>query len=86
MATARSTSRWRGQNTNACRISVLQENCSHRIRRKTATPVATFVVFLFHFHLFTTNATRALPLEAIKGEARATSRGAIKRQQIDQTD
>jgi hypothetical protein len=37
-----------------------------------ATPEATF--FLFHFHLFTTNVTRALSLEAIKGEAGATSR------------
>jgi hypothetical protein len=32
-------------------------------------------VSLFHFHLFTTNITRALSLEDIKGEARATSRG-----------
>jgi hypothetical protein len=67
MATTRSTSRWRG----------------HRIRRKKATPEATFVVFLFHFHLFTMNVTRALPLEAIKGEAGVTSRG---REQIDRID
>jgi hypothetical protein len=39
-----------------------------------ATLEATFIVFRFHFHLFTTNVTRALPLEAIKGEAGATSR------------
>jgi hypothetical protein len=32
-------------------------------------PEATFFVFLFHFYLFTTNVTRALSLEAIKGEA-----------------
>jgi hypothetical protein len=31
-------------------------------------------VSLFHFHLFTTNVTRALSLEAIKGKAGATSR------------
>jgi hypothetical protein len=30
---------------------------------------------LFHFYPFTMNVTRALPLEAIKGEAGATSRG-----------
>jgi hypothetical protein len=39
-----------------------------------ATPEATFVIFLFYFHLFTMNVTQALPLEAIKGEAGATSR------------
>jgi hypothetical protein len=39
-------------------------------------PEATFFfVFLFYFYPFTTNVTRALLLEAIKGEARATSRG-----------
>jgi hypothetical protein len=43
-----------------------------------------FFVFLFYspcFYPFTTNVTRALPLEAIKGEADATSKGdeAIKR-------
>jgi hypothetical protein len=74
MAIARNTSRWRGQKINACCISALQENCSHWIRRKTAIPEATFFVFLFHFHLFTMNVTQALPLEAIKGEAGATSR------------
>jgi hypothetical protein len=31
-------------------------------------------IFLFYFHLFTMNVSRALPLEAIKGEAGATSR------------
>jgi hypothetical protein len=38
-------------------------------------PEATFFVFLFHspcFYPFTTNVTRALPLEAIKGEAGST--------------
>jgi hypothetical protein len=47
-----------------------------------ATLEATFFVFLFHssrFYSFTTNVTRALPLEAIKGEAGATSRGEIER-------
>jgi hypothetical protein len=74
MVTARNTSRRRGQKINACCISAPQGNCSHRIRRKTATPEATFFVFLFHFHLFTTNVIRALSLEAIKGEVGATSR------------
>jgi hypothetical protein len=83
MATTRSTSRWRGQKINACCISALQENYSHWIRRKKATPEATFVVFLFHFHLFTTNVTRSLPLEAINGKAGATSRGG---EQIDRID
>jgi hypothetical protein len=35
-------------------------NCSHRIRRKTAAPEATFFVFLFRLsplHLFITNVT-----------------------------
>jgi hypothetical protein len=68
--TSRNTSKWRGQKINACCVSALQENCSHRIRRKTATPEATFVVFLFYFYLFITNVTRALPLEAIKGRQR----------------
>jgi hypothetical protein len=65
------------------------ENCSHRIRRKMATPEATFWFFSFIFHIFTTNVTRALSLEAIKGEVGATSREAIKQvikqQRIDQT-
>jgi hypothetical protein len=74
MATVRSTSRWRGQKSNTCCISVLQENYSHQIRRKTAMPEATFWFFSFIFHPFTTNVTRALSLEAIKGEAGATSR------------
>jgi hypothetical protein len=42
---------------------------------------ATFFVFLFHslcFYPFTMNVTRALPLETIKGEAGATSKGVIK--------
>jgi hypothetical protein len=73
MATARSTSRWRGQ-----KISALQEKCSRRIRRRTATPKATFVVFLFRFHLFTMNVTRALPLEAIKEETGASDNREIK--------
>jgi hypothetical protein len=46
-----------------------------------ATPEATFFVFLFYlspFHLFTTNVTRAISLETIKGEVGATSRGIEK--------
>jgi hypothetical protein len=77
MATARRTSGWRGQKINAQYVSTLQGNCSHRIRRRTATPEATFLFFLFHspyFYPFTINVTRSLPLETIKEEAGATSR------------
>jgi hypothetical protein len=52
-------------------------NYSHWIRRRTATPEATFFVFLFHslrFHPFTMNEIRALPLEAIKEEAEGRGR------------
>jgi hypothetical protein len=48
MAIARHASRWGGQKINAQYVSTLQGNCSHRIRRRTATPEATFFVFLFH--------------------------------------
>jgi hypothetical protein len=37
------------------------------------------------FYPFITNVTQALPLEAIKGEAGATSKGAIKQQQLEPT-
>jgi hypothetical protein len=73
MATARSTSRWRGQKINTCCISTLQGNSSHWIRRKTVTPEATFC--FFSFQLFTVNVTRALSLEAIKEEVRGHNRG-----------
>jgi hypothetical protein len=39
---------------------MLQGNYSHRIRRRTFMPKATFFVFLFHFpcfHHFTANVT-----------------------------
>jgi hypothetical protein len=88
MATVRHTSGWRGQNINAQYVSTLQENYSHRIRRRADMLEATFFVFLFHspyFYPFTMNVTRALPLEAIKGEARATSKGAIMQQQLEPT-
>jgi hypothetical protein len=42
-------------------------------------------ISLFHFHLFTTNVTRALFLEAIKGEAGATSRAIEERQSSNHT-
>jgi hypothetical protein len=61
---------------------MLQENSSHRIRRRTVMPEATFFAFLFHFphfHHFTANVTRALPLEVIKGEAGARMTRVIKR-------
>jgi hypothetical protein len=44
-------------------------------------PEATFFVFLFHsprFYLFTMIVIGPLPLEAIKGEAGATSREIVK--------
>jgi hypothetical protein len=56
---------------------MLQENCSHRIRKEMAMPEATLFSFLFHpfpFLPLTMNVTRALSLQAIKGEAGATSR------------
>jgi hypothetical protein len=77
MAPTRRTSEQRGQKINVPHDSTLQGNCSHRIRRRTATPEATFFAFLFHFlrfHYFTANVTQALPLEVIKGEAGATRR------------
>jgi hypothetical protein len=81
MALARRTSEWRGQKINALHESTLQGNYFHRIRRRTATPRATFFAFLFYFpcfHHFTINVTRALPLEVIKGEAGATSKREMK--------
>jgi hypothetical protein len=51
---------------------MLPGNCSRQIRRRRAMPKAIFFDFLFHFphfHHFTANVTRALPLEVIKGEA-----------------
>jgi hypothetical protein len=91
MATTRRTSGWRGQKINAPHNSTLQGNYSHRIRRRTATREATFFAFLFHFlcfHHFIVNVTRALPLEVIKGEVGATSKGTereetIKQQQLE---
>jgi hypothetical protein len=90
MALARHTSERRDQKINAPHDSTLQGNCSHRIRRRMATPEATFLAFLFHFscfHPFTANVTRALPLEAIKGEAGAASRGdeTTRQQQLEHT-
>jgi hypothetical protein len=52
MATARSTSRQRGQKINAQYVSTLQGNYSHRIRRKMATPEATFFYLSPSFFLF----------------------------------
>jgi hypothetical protein len=51
-------------------------------------PEATFFAFVFHFfrfHPFTTHVTRALPLEAIKGEAETMTRGGEKREERDET-
>jgi hypothetical protein len=50
-------------------------------------PEATFFTFPFHFprfHHFTANVTRALPLEAIKGEAGIASREERKKDQRDE--
>jgi hypothetical protein len=73
MAPTRHASERRCQKINTPHDFTLHGNCSHRIRRRTATPQATFFAFLFHFFFsvftpFTANVTRALPLEAIKGE------------------
>jgi hypothetical protein len=88
MAPARRTSERRGQKINAPHDYTLQGNCSHWIRRRTATPEATFFAFLFHFsrfHDFTVNVTQALPLEAIKGEAGAASEGRSKNERETRT-
>jgi hypothetical protein len=83
MAPTRRTSEWRGQKINVQHDSTLQGNCSHRIRGTTTTLEATLFAFLFHFfrfHPFTTNVTRVLSLEAIKGEAGAASNGGQRRE------
>jgi hypothetical protein len=53
MAPARRASEWRGQKINAPHDFTLQGNYSHRIRRRTATPKATFFPFSFLFPIFT---------------------------------
>jgi hypothetical protein len=75
MASACRASGWRGQKINAQHVSTLQGNCSHRIRRRTATSEATFLFHSPHFYPFTTHVTQALPLKSIKGEAGVKSRG-----------
>jgi hypothetical protein len=51
MATARRTSRWKGQKINAPHVSTLQGNCFHRIRR-TATSKTTFFCLSLSFSPF----------------------------------
>jgi hypothetical protein len=78
MATTRRISRWKGQKINALHVSTLQRKYSPQRRRRMASSEATFFVFLFHspcFHPFTMNVIRALPLEAITGEAETKKRG-----------
>jgi hypothetical protein len=96
MAPARRASERRGQKINVPHDFTLQGNCSHRTRRRTATPEASFFAFLFlfsRFHPFTANVTRALPLEAIKGRqgperSRTTEpnrKETMKQQQLEPT-
>jgi hypothetical protein len=78
MATARYTSGCRGQKLNAHYVSALQDKLLTLDKEEDGHTQGHLFVFLFHlfpFHLFTTNATQALPLGTIKGEAGATSRG-----------
>jgi hypothetical protein len=52
MAPTRHASERRCQKINTPHDFTLHGNCSHRIRRRTATPQATFFAFLFHFFFF----------------------------------
>jgi hypothetical protein len=72
MATTRCTSGWRGQKINACCIAALQDNCSHRIRRKTATPKATFCLSL-SFSPFYRKCNPSPPLGNYKSGGRDTN-------------
>jgi hypothetical protein len=88
MATACCTSGCKGQKINNVASLRYKGNYSHRIRRKTATPEATFLFFssIFSpFHLFTMNVTRALSLETIKGKAGATSKKTSIRETMTHT-
>jgi hypothetical protein len=83
MALACRTSERRGQKINASHDSTLQGNCSHRIRRRTATSEATFFCLSLSFSPFSPlyhNVTQALPLEAIKGEAGGESKRKERRE------
>jgi hypothetical protein len=77
MATARCTSGRKGRKLDAHCISTLQGKLLTPDKEedgRTRGHLFVFLFRLFHFHLFTTNVTRALPLKTIKGEAEATSR------------
>jgi hypothetical protein len=52
MAPTRRTNERRGQKINIPHDSTLQENCSHRIRRRTTTSEATFFCLSLPFSLF----------------------------------
>jgi hypothetical protein len=73
MATACNTSGRRGQKINACCISALQGKLLPPDKEedgRTRGHLFCFSLFPFlYFIFFTTNVTRALSLETIKGEA-----------------
>ena len=78
MATTRCTSGRRGQKLDAHCVSALQGKLLMPDKEEdghTRGHLFVFLFYLFPFHLFTTNETRALPLGTIKGEAGTTSRG-----------
>jgi hypothetical protein len=78
MATARRTSGWRGQKINTLHVSTLQGNYSHRIKRRKATPEATFFVFLFYslcFHPFYHECNPSPPLGSYKRGVRGGKKG-----------
>jgi hypothetical protein len=77
-----------GQKINALHDSMLQGNCSHRIRRRTATPEATFFYLSLLFSPFSPlyrKCNPSPPLKSYKREAEATSRRdkTIKQQQLE---
>jgi hypothetical protein len=78
MATTCCTTGQRGQKLNAHFVPTLQDKLLTLDKEEDSHTQGHLFVFLFNlfpFHLFTTNATQALPLGTIKGEAGATSRG-----------
>jgi hypothetical protein len=73
MATTCCTNGWRGQKINARYISTLQGNLLTPNKEEDGHTRGHFFCFSLssfpYFTFFTTNITRALPLETIKGEA-----------------
>ena len=77
MAATSCTSGRRGQKLDAHCVSALQGKLLTPNKEEdghTRGHLFVFLFYLFPFHLFTTNVTRALPLGTIKGEAGATSK------------